>query len=348
MRNLGTAVFILMISLPSFGWSQLRGSLSLADLAVYGGADREQVLVAGAKKEGKLTWYTALAGNSYKELARHFESKYGVQVEVYRGASKDLISKVVAEAQARKFLVDVAESSLPLLMIMRSMNLLTPFYVPHLAKYLAEAKEETGKGSVYWATDRESYMGFGYNRDKIPAGTVPQNYEGLLNPALKGKMAMVTTDTGVRTVGAMLKYKGEEYLKKLRAQEITLHSVSGQALNDMIISGEVESSPTIFRNHSLVAMQKKAPVAWVPMEVVPASAGSAALSAHAPHPHAAVLFIDFLFSPAGQKILESYEYGSAAKDYGFNRWYVERGYTLEQLDKDLERWEKLLRELGKR
>src|ERR671914_200345 len=129
MRNLGTAVFILMISLPSFGWSQLRGSLSLADL------------------------------------------------EVYRGASKDLISKVVAEAQARKFLVDVAESSLPLLMIMRSMNLLTPFYVPHLAKYLAEAKEETGKGSVYWATDRESYMGFGYNRDKIPAGTVPQNYE---------------------------------------------------------------------------------------------------------------------------------------------------------------------------
>jgi iron(III) transport system substrate-binding protein len=191
-------------------------------------------------------------------------------------------------------------------------------------------------------------MGFAYNRDKLPAAAVPSNYEGLLNPALKGKLAMVTTDTGVRTVGAMLKYKGEEYLKRLRGQEIILHSVSGQALNDMIISGEVEASPTIFRNHALVAMQKKAPVAWVPMEVVPASAGSAGLSAQAPHPHAAVLFIDFLFSPAGQKILESYEYGSAAKNYGFNRWYVERGYTLEQLEKDVERWEKLLRELGKR
>jgi ABC-type Fe3+ transport system substrate-binding protein len=84
------------------------------------------------------------------------------------------------------------------------------------------------------------------------------------------------------------------------------------------------------------------------MEVVPASAGSAALSAHAPHPYAAVLFIDFLFSPAGQKILENYEYGSAAKNYGFNRWYIEGGYTLEQLEKDIERWEKSLRELGKK
>ena len=322
--------------------------VSLAELAVYSGADREQVLVAGAKREGKLVWYTAMAGGSYKELARSFEAKYGVQVEAYRGTSKDLISKVLAESQAKKFLMDVAESSPPLLMLMRSMNLLAPFYVPHLAKYLPEAKEETGKGTVYWATDRESYMGFAYNREKLPATAVPKSYDDLLNPALKGRLAFATTDTGTRTVGAMLKFKGEEFLKKLKTQEITMHGVSAQALNDLIISGEVEASPTIFRNHVLVAMEKKAPVAWVPMEVVPASAGSAGLSVHAPHPHAAVLFVDFLFSPDGQKILEKYEYGSAAKDYGFKRWYVERGMTLDQLETESARWEKLLRDLGRK
>jgi iron(III) transport system substrate-binding protein len=294
-------------------WAQGSKPSTLAELAVYNGPDREQLLVAGAKKEGKLVWYTALAGGSYKDLARGFEAKYGVQVEAYRGNSKDLISKVLAEAQARKFLMDVAESSPPLMLIMRSENLLTPYYVPHLARYLPEAKEETGKGTVYWATDRESYMGFAYNKEKLPANLVPKNYEGLLNPALKGKLAFASTDTGVRTVGAMLKYKGEEFVRKLRGQEIALHAVSAQALNDLIISGEVESSPTIFRNHVLVAMAKKAPVAWVPMEIVPASAGSAALSAHAPHPHAAVLFVDFLFSPAGQKILGDYEYGAQPK-----------------------------------
>jgi iron(III) transport system substrate-binding protein len=244
--------------------------------------------------------------------------------------------------------MDVAESSLPLLMLMREMKRLTPFYVPHLGKFSTDAKEEAGKGTVFWATDRESYMGFAYNRQKLPASAVPKNYDGLLNPSLKGRMAMVTTDTGSRTVGAMLRTKGEEFLKKLHAQEITMHSVSGQAMNDMIISGEVEASPTIFRNHALVAAAKGAPVAWVPMDVVPASAGSAALSSFAPHPHAAVLFIDFLFSPDGQKILESYEYGSATKEYGFRRWYIEKGMSIQQLERESDRWEKGLRELGRK
>ncbi len=341
---------LLLLSALQVSPAQAQGSKPtlLPELAVYNSADREQLLIAGAKKEGKVIWYTALAGASYKELARGFEAKYGVPVEAYRGNSKDLISRVLAEAQAKKFLMDVAESSLPLLMVMRSMSLLAPFNLPHLARYLPEAKEDAGKGSVYWATDRESYMGFAYKKEKLPASAVPNNYDGLLNPALRGRMAMTTSDTGTRTVGAMLKIKGEEYLKKLRAQDITLHSVSAQALNDMIISGEVEASPTIFRNHVLVAMQKHAPVAWVPMEVVPASGGSAGISAQAPHPYAAVLFVDFLFSPDGQKILENYEYGSAAKDYGFKRWYIERGYTLDQLEKESERWEKLLRELGRK
>lgn len=61
---------------------------TLAELAVYNGPDRDQLLVAGAKKEGKVVWYTALAGGSYKELARAFEAKYGVPVEAYRGASR--------------------------------------------------------------------------------------------------------------------------------------------------------------------------------------------------------------------------------------------------------------------
>jgi hypothetical protein len=118
----------LLIWLTSMLWLPLvraQGTkpLSLAELAVYRGADREELLVTGAKKEGKLVWYTALAGGSYKELARAFEAKYGIQVEVYRGASKDLISKVLAEAQAKKFIMDVAESSPPLMMIMRSMRL---------------------------------------------------------------------------------------------------------------------------------------------------------------------------------------------------------------------------------
>lgn len=343
------AVSTLVLLLFAGGsWGQTAKPATLAELAVYSGADREQLLLAGAKKEGKVVWYTALAGGSYKDLARAFEAKYGIPVEAYRGSSRDLIAKVLAESQAKRYLMDVAESSPPLLMLMRAMKRLMPFSSPHLAKFSPDAKEEAGKGTVFWATDRESYMGFAYNKEKLPANAVPKNYDGLLNPALKGRMAFVTTDTGSRTVGAMLRTKGEEFLRRLRSQDITMHSISGQAMNDLIITGEVEASPTIFRNHALVAAEKKAPVVWVPMDIVPASAGSAGLSSFAPHPHAAVLFIDFLFSPEGQKILENYEYGSAVKEYGFKRWYIEKGMSIEQLERESDRWEKWLRDLGRK
>jgi len=348
VRRYFSLLVFLAIAQPIPSWSQATKPSTIAELAHYSGTDREQLLAAGAKKEGKLVWYTALAGGSYKDLAQAFQVKYGVQVESYRGTSKDLISKFLAEAQAKRFIMDVAESSPPLLMLMQALKFLQPFSNNYVAKLIPDAREDAGKGAVFYATVRESYMGFAYNKNKLPASAVPKNYDDLLNPALKGRMSFVTTDTGSRTVGAMLRIKGDEYLRKLRGQEITMHSVSGQALNDMIISGEVEASPTIFRNHALVAAQKKAPVAWVPMDIVPASAGSAGLSTQAPHPHAAVLFVDFLFSPDGQKILESYDYGSPVKEYGFKRWYPEKGVTIQQLERESDKWERGLRELSRR
>jgi len=348
VRQIVSFVICFVLLQPVAVYAQTGKPVTIAELANYSGSDRQQMLAAGAKKEGKLVWYTALAGGSYKDLAQAFQAKYGVQVEAYRGTSKDLISKFLAEAQAKRYIMDVAESSPTLLMLMQALNFLQPFSNHYVNKLIPDAREEAGKGAVYYATVRESYMGFGYNKNKLPASAVPRNYDDLLKPALKGRMSFVTTDTGSRTVGGMLRTKGDEYLKRLRAQEIMMHSVSGQALNDMIISGEVEASPTIFRNHALVAAEKKAPVAWVPMEIVPASAGSAGLSTQAPHPHAAVLFVDFLFSPDGQKILEAYDYGSPAKEYGFKRWYTEKGMSIQQLEKDIDKWERGLRDLGRR
>jgi hypothetical protein len=74
------AIFICCAALlePLTSWAQASKPATLPGLAVYDGADREQLLASGAKKEGKLVWYTALAGGSYKELARAFEAKYGI------------------------------------------------------------------------------------------------------------------------------------------------------------------------------------------------------------------------------------------------------------------------------
>jgi len=342
-------VFILGVSLVSTAWAQSGMQIKPADLAMYDKPDREKILYAGAKAEGKVTWYTSLAGGSYKDLAAAFQAKYpGVQLEAYRATSQDLTSRILAESQARRFIVDTIESTLPLLKLLRDSKLLTAYASLQLKQYPDDVKEKAGKGLVYWAIDRESHIGLAYNKNSIAANLVPKNYEGLLKPELKDKIGIAGSDTGTRVIGAMLKFKGEEYIAKLKAQNPIVHNVSGRALLDMVISGELGLSPTTFRNHVEVSLKKKAPIAWVPMEVVPTNSGATAISVQPPHPHAALLLADFILGPEGQAVLEKYDYGNPTKDYGFKRWFPEQGTTTEEYEKLDARWDKVLRELTRK
>jgi iron(III) transport system substrate-binding protein len=344
-----TIVLLAILCLPVSLKAQGKKPATLAELVAYTGADREQILVVGAKAEGKVVWYTSLAGSSYKELAQGFEKKYpGVKAEVYRAASNDLLARIDAEAKARQYLADTIETTLPLLKSLRDDGLLAVYYSPYLAKYPAHAKASAGNGLYYWGVNRESFIGVGFNPKLIAASAVPKNFDGLLNPQLKGKMGMTTSETGVRMMGAMLKFKGEEFSRKLKAQDISLQAISGRAMADMAISGEVPISPSIFRDHAMESKLKGAPIDWVAMEAVPTNAGATAIIYQAPHPHAAVLMADFILSPEGQKILEDLQFGSPTKDFGFKRWYPEAGLNTEQYDKEATKWQKVLRELGRK
>lgn len=346
MKVLFSAVLIAL-SLASSGWAQTK--ISLAQLAAYNKPDREKVLYGGAKAEGKIMWYTSLAGGSYKELANAFEARYpGVKVEAYRGTRQELGARIMAETQANRPIVDTIETTLPLLKLMRDNKLLVPYYFPTQDKYPEHVKEKGPKGLYFWAIDRESHIGLAYNKNSIPGRLAPKNYDGLLRPELKDKIGFAGSDTGVTVVGAMIKLRGEEYLKKLRAQNPVIHNVSGRALLDLVISGEVGVSPTTFRNHVEVSLKANAPIEWIPMDVVPSNSGSTGVSAQAPHPHAALLLADFILGEGGQKVLAEYEYGSPLKEYGFKRWYPEQGLTTEQYEKLDARWNKELRALTRK
>jgi iron(III) transport system substrate-binding protein len=344
------ALFILLVMLswqPS-SWAQVAKPMTFADLAAYNKLDREKILYEGAKKEGKLMWYTSLTGGPNQEAPKVFEAKYpGVKIEVYRGDSDALISRILQEAQAKRYL-DTIETTFPILKVLQDEKLLARYFSPYLAAYPDEVKEKAEKGLVFWATDRESYIGLAYNTNTIPPGAAPAKFDDLLRPELKGKIGFATSDTGNRVVGAMLATKGPELIQKLKSQDVALHGVSGRAILDMVISGELGVSPTVFLSHSRVSISKGAPIKWVPMDVVPTNAGGVALPAQAPHPHGALLFADFLLSPEGQKFLGKFGLDSAMNKPDFKRWYAEAGMTVEQYEKENSKWEKLLREIGKR
>ena len=343
------AMLLMILSWHLSSEAQPAKAATIAELAAYNKPDREKMLYEGAKKEGQLMWYTSLTGGPNTQAPKVFEAKYpGVKMEVYRGDSDALISRILQEAEAKRSLVDTIETTFPILKVMQEEKLLARYFSPYLASYPDEVKQKAEKGLVYWATDRESYIGLAYNTNVIPPSAAPKKFEDLLRPEFKSRIGFATSDTGSRVIGAMLAIKGAEFIQKLKLQDITLHAVSGRAILDMVISGELGASPTVFLSHSRVSISKGAPIKWVPMDVVPTNAGGVAVPANLPHPHAALLFADFLLSPEGQKFLGKFGLDSAVNKPDFKRWYAEAGMTAEQYEKESSKWEKLLREIGRK
>jgi iron(III) transport system substrate-binding protein len=347
MKVLSFALLILA-TMSSFGWGQTRKPKTLDELAAYTGADRHQILVDGAKAEGKIVWYTSLSG-VYRELVDAFKRRYPeISIEVYRGGSTDLGPRLMNEAQAGRHVADALESTPGLLMLLRDRNLLKAYTSPELGRYPDEAKTKADGARVFWVTDREAYLGFGYNTRLIAPAEVPKSFQDLLKPELKGKLAVTTESSTSRVIGTIVKYKGEEFVRRLKGQEIRLFKASSAGFLDLIAAGEVAGSPVVFQNQVNVKKEKKAPVEWVALDVAPANAGGSAIVANAPHPHAALLFTDFIIGAEGQKLMEQFRYGVAWKDYPFKREYPERGMTSADYENAEDKWLQLTRSIMKK
>jgi iron(III) transport system substrate-binding protein len=339
---------IMLLTLISVTWGQTKRPKTLDELATYTGADRQQILLEGAKAEGKVVWYTSLSG-VYREIVDAFKRKYpSINIEPYRGGSLELGPRLLNESKAGRFVADALEATPGLLMLLRDSGILKAYTSPEIARYPDEAKTKADGTRVYWTTDREAYLGFGYNTRMIAAAELPKNFSELLRPELKGKLAVTTESSSSRVIGSMLKHKGEEFIKRLHAQEIKLFKASSAGFLDLIAAGEVAGSPVVFRNQASVLKERGAPVEWLPLDVVPANAGGSAIITGAPHPHAAILLTDFILGPEGQKLMEQFRYGVAWKEYPFKREYPERGMTSSEYEKAEDKWTQLVRSITRR
>src|SRR5262249_7509280 len=83
----------------------------VADIASYQGADRTQRLVDGAKREKELTLYSSIPTDDIAVLAAAFDKRYGVKVKAWRSDSEGFLQRIVGEARARRFEVDVVAGS---------------------------------------------------------------------------------------------------------------------------------------------------------------------------------------------------------------------------------------------
>jgi iron(III) transport system substrate-binding protein len=279
-------------------------------IANYTGADRQKVLEEGARREGGLLLYTT--GTQIKPLIERFEQTYPfVRVELARASSADTARKVLEEYRAGYEKVDAFELASHGLVVPRDEGILQPFRSPEFAAFAAEAIEP----GRHWVVVRESYTGIGFNTKLLPPDKAPKTYQALLDAQWKGRMAISgVSTTAVNWVGTMIIAHGPDFVRKLGQQNIRIYNLTGRALANLMTAGEVTLSPTIYNSHVAASAEKGAPLGWFAPGPVPVTDTGVAIARKAPHPHATMLFMDFLMSKEGQQLYQELGYDSPRSD----------------------------------
>ncbi len=336
------AAIVVLTSLVAVPEARAQAS-AVATIANYTGADRQRVLEQGARREGSLLLYST--ATQIKPVLDRFEQKYPfVKIELARASSADVARKVVEEYRAGYEKVDAFELASNGLVVPRDEEILQPFQSPELAEFVPDAIEPRR----HWVVVRESYTGIGFNTKLLPPDKAPRTYQDLLDPQWKGRMAMSgTNSTAVNWIGAMLIVHGVDFVRKLGQQNIRVYSLTGRALANLMLAGEVALSPTIYNSHVALSSEKGAPLAWLAPGPVPVTDSGVAIARKAPHPHAAMLFADFLMSKEAQVLYQELGYDSPRRDLAGSGAKVQKLYLTNRPNYigEFEVWAKLYQDV---
>jgi iron(III) transport system substrate-binding protein len=326
-----------------FGGSASAQGRGVAEIAAYGGADREQRLLEAGKREGALTMYSNAPTDDNAALVGAFEKKYGIKVNLYRASSEDIRQRALAEAGARRFDVDFILNNGPAMEALAGEKLLQEVRSPYLADVMPRAIPPHGE----WIGFCLNVLVQAYNTDLVKKAELPKSYSDLLDPRWKGRIAIEADDSD--WFAGLMGELGEEAAVKLFRQIAASNGFSARKghtlLTNLVAAGEAPLALTVF-NYTAEQLKKRgAPIDWFVIAPLISMPNSIAVARMAPHPSGAVLMFDFMLSDA-QRILADRDYVATSRKVGSpldrDRLTVMNSATaLAQGDK----WERLYRQI---
>ena len=322
----------------------IEASRDVAMAAELKGTDRGERLVAKARAEGVLNLYATMGQEQISALAAEFEKKYGIKVNIWRANSESVLRRAVTEAKGGRFEVDVIESNGYELESLHLEQLSQPIDTPFAAQMIAEAQPAHRE----WIGNRANLFVFAYNSQKVRREELPRTYADLLDPRWKGKLAAEADNIDwFFTVGREL---GEERATKLFSDIVRINGVQLRKghplLASLTASGEV-TAVTATYNYFIdkLRKEKSAPVDWVAVAPAVARISGLALSRRAPHPYAAMLFIDFMLSDA-QRMLPGMDLIPASRaGRGLPAGVAWKFVDPAELVKQSEKWSRLYQQI---
>jgi iron(III) transport system substrate-binding protein len=268
-------------------------------------------VIEGAKKEGELIIYGTTDLRQATILNEKFRQKYPfIDVKLNRLSTDNLYPRLIAETRSGKFLSDVVQNNTLVMYFLKRGKFLA-HYISTEDRYYPNDFKDPG----YWITSGTNVHVVGYNSRAVSRDRLPKRWEDLLAPSWKGKMLLRPGEQWFAWILQLMgKENGFNYMRALAKQNLTIRRESNAMRAQLISAGEADLE--IDSTLSVVSplMKNGAPVNWTtlgPTLVVPVAH---ALATRAPHPNAAKLFIDFVLSREGQRIVLASERNSARTD----------------------------------
>ena len=262
-------------------------------------------LIAAAKKEGQLNYYTSVDLAMAERIAKAFETRFpGVEMRVQRTGAERVFQRIGQEYASRIYTVDVVNSSdAAHFIVWKRQGILAPYVPEDVAKhYAAEHKDADGQ----FAGFRLMLSVIGYNTNLVKSEEAPKSHADLLDPKWKGKMVKGHpgySGTIMTATQQLVRDLGWSYFEKL-AQQSVMQVQSAADTPKKIALGE-RAIQVDGNEYNLVLLKE----AGQPVEPVYASEGTPIIVGpngifkNAPHPNAARLFQNWSFSAECQQLI---------------------------------------------
>jgi iron(III) transport system substrate-binding protein len=283
----------VMAGLAGLGMA-LSGAPALAQQEEFGSPE----LIAAAKAEGKLVFYTANFAEVEQEVIKQFNKRFPeIKVEMVRAPGGQLITRVRTEAAAGKLIADIVDHSDRALML-PLVDLFQDYAPPNAADYNPDAlisPKLWPRATVVWS--------IAYNTELVK--DPPKTWMDLTKPEYDKLTGQVFAQSGGTTWTRIMferQVLGEDYWARQAATHPILYP-SGAPMADSLVRGEVAMGPLLY--NAIYPKQKDgAPVKIIfPPEGVPANPYASGIPKTAAHPNAAKLFLNWCLSKEGQTFM---------------------------------------------
>jgi len=274
----------------------------------------------GAQPTGKLVLYTSQPDRDAQRTVEGFRKQNpGVEVEIFRSGTTEVMSKLMAEIAAGAPRADVLLIADALSMEkLKSAGELMAYPGADVRELPPDAYD---KGKTYFGT-KIITTGIIVNRQ---ATMRPASWNDLLKPEAKGQIALPSPLYSGAAAIHMAALRGDpalgsDFYEKLAKNGAVALRGNGAVLN-AVANGE-KAYGVLVDFMAFNAKAKGSPIDFIfPSEGLPAVTEPVAMLKTAQNPAAARAFVDFILSDDGQKLAASMGYIPARASVGMPSWY---------------------------